>query len=105
MTGLARRTGWSIRRVRTIIEITVLAIGVVLGGKAGLGTVLFALGVGPSLRGPHLAPRTFGLSNMTDAPTPPNFTGLTCPACRKHVAVIENRLRARSSRVRASVVR
>jgi uncharacterized membrane protein YczE len=47
MTGLARRTGWSIRRVRTAIEITVLAVGVVLGGKAGLGTVVFALGVGP----------------------------------------------------------
>lgn len=47
MTGFARRTGWSIRRVRTVIEITVLAIGVLLGGTAGLGTVVFALGVGP----------------------------------------------------------
>lgn len=47
MTGLARRTGWSIRRVRTAIEITVLAIGVILGGTVGVGTVLFALGVGP----------------------------------------------------------
>lgn len=47
MTGLARRTGWSIRRVRTAIEIAVLAVGVLLGGKAGLGTVVFALGVGP----------------------------------------------------------
>ena len=47
MTGLARRTGWSIRRVRTAIEITVLAVGVILGGTVGVGTVLFALGVGP----------------------------------------------------------
>lgn len=47
MTGLARRTGWSIRKVRTSIEISVLAIGIVLGGTAGVGTVLFALGVGP----------------------------------------------------------
>ena len=47
MTGLARRTGWSIRRVRTVIEITVLVIGVVLGGTVGVGTVVFALGVGP----------------------------------------------------------
>lgn len=47
MTGLSRRTGWSIRRVRTLIEISVLVIGVLLGGTAGLGTVVFALGVGP----------------------------------------------------------
>ena len=47
MTGLARRTGWSIRKVRTSIELVVLATGVALGGPLGLGTVLFALGVGP----------------------------------------------------------
>lgn len=47
MTGFARRTGWSIRRVRTAIEISVLVIGLLLGGVAGLGTVVFALGVGP----------------------------------------------------------
>lgn len=48
MTGLARRTGWSIRRVRTVIEVTVLAVGVLLGGTVGVGTVVFALGVGPA---------------------------------------------------------
>ena len=47
MTGFARRTGYSIRSVRTAIEITVLVIGVSLGGTAGLGTIVFALGVGP----------------------------------------------------------
>ena len=47
MTGFARRTGYSIRSVRTVIEITVLVIGVLLGGTAGLGTIVFALGVGP----------------------------------------------------------
>lgn len=47
MTGLARRSGWSIRRVRTLIELSVLAAGVLLGGTLGLGTVLFALAVGP----------------------------------------------------------
>jgi uncharacterized membrane protein YczE len=47
MTGLARRTGWSIRQVRTWIELVVLAAGYVLGGTVGLGTVVFALGVGP----------------------------------------------------------
>jgi uncharacterized membrane protein YczE len=47
MTGLARRTGWSIRRVRTIIEVSVLAVGVLLGGTVGVGTIVFAFGVGP----------------------------------------------------------
>ena len=47
MTGLARRTGWSIRKVRTAIEVTVLAAGVLMGGTVGVGTVLFAFGVGP----------------------------------------------------------
>ncbi len=47
MTGLARRTGWSIQRVRTVIELTVLAFGVILGGTVGVGTIIFALCVGP----------------------------------------------------------
>ncbi|MBO9718165.1 MAG: hypothetical protein J7507_15525 [Pseudoxanthomonas sp.] len=47
MTGLARRTGWSLRTVRTGIEVTVLVVGVLLGGPLGLGTLLFAFGVGP----------------------------------------------------------
>jgi len=47
MTGLARRTGGSIRTIRTLIEVTVLIIGVLLGGRFGFGTVVFALGVGP----------------------------------------------------------
>ena len=47
MTGLSRRTGRSLRLVRSLIEVTVLAIGLVLGGTAGVGTVVFALGIGP----------------------------------------------------------
>jgi len=47
MTGLARRTGWSIRSIRTLIEVAVLAIGVLLGGVVGVGTLVFAFGVGP----------------------------------------------------------
>jgi uncharacterized membrane protein YczE len=47
MTGLHHRTGWSIRRARTTIELTVLVIGWALGGTIGLGTVVFALGIGP----------------------------------------------------------
>ena len=47
MTGLAARTGWSIRFTRTALEICVLALGWLLGGAVGLGTVLYALGIGP----------------------------------------------------------
>jgi uncharacterized membrane protein YczE len=47
MTGLVRRTGRSVRLVRTTIEVTVLAVGWLLGGTVGVGTVLYALGIGP----------------------------------------------------------
>jgi uncharacterized membrane protein YczE len=47
MTGLVRRTGRSIRLVRTSLEITVLALGWLLGGVVGVGTVLYALAIGP----------------------------------------------------------
>ena len=47
MTGLTRRSGWPLRRVRTLIELGALAVGVLLGGTVGVGTVVFALGVGP----------------------------------------------------------
>ncbi|MGH8890738.1 MAG: hypothetical protein ACRDV3_13405, partial [Acidothermaceae bacterium] len=46
MTGWAAR-GHSIRVVRTIIEITVLVIGFLLGGSVGVGTVVYALCIGP----------------------------------------------------------
>jgi uncharacterized membrane protein YczE len=48
MTGLARR-GRPVRVVRTGIELTVLALGAALGGSVGIGTVLFALTVGPNV--------------------------------------------------------
>ncbi|MFJ5957568.1 YitT family protein [Paenarthrobacter sp. NPDC092416] len=47
MTGLVRRTGWSVRLVRTGIEVAVLAVGWVLGGSVGVGTVVYALAIGP----------------------------------------------------------
>ncbi|WP_397402903.1 YitT family protein [Phenylobacterium sp.] len=47
MTGLARRTGWSLRLVRTGIEVTVLALGWALGGTVGVGTLLYAFCIGP----------------------------------------------------------
>lgn len=47
MTGLVARTGRPVWLVRTVIEGSVLLVGFVLGGPVGLGTVLFAFGVGP----------------------------------------------------------
>jgi uncharacterized membrane protein YczE len=47
MTGFSRSTGLSLRLVRTTIELTVLAVGWLLGGTVGLGTVLYAVAIGP----------------------------------------------------------
>jgi uncharacterized membrane protein YczE len=47
MTGLVRRTGGSVRLVRTGIEVTVVASGWLLGGTLGVATVLYALAIGP----------------------------------------------------------
>lgn len=47
MTGWVRRTGLSVRLVRTALEVTVVALGWLLGGVVGLGTVLYAVAIGP----------------------------------------------------------
>ncbi len=47
MTGVNARWGWPVWAVRTGIEVTVLAIGWLLGGQVGIGTVAFALLIGP----------------------------------------------------------
>jgi uncharacterized membrane protein YczE len=47
MTGVHHRFGWSIRRARTAIELAALVAGWVLGGSIGLGTIVFAFGIGP----------------------------------------------------------
>jgi uncharacterized membrane protein YczE len=49
MTGLVARGVGSIRVVRTGIELTVLAIGWLLGGTVGVATVVYALAIGPLL--------------------------------------------------------
>ncbi|GAB2996233.1 membrane protein YczE [Saccharothrix stipae] len=46
-TGFCARTGTSLRLVRTVVEVVVLAIGWLLGGTIGVGTVLYAVGIGP----------------------------------------------------------
>lgn len=50
MTGLHHRFGWSIAVARTGLEVTVLAAGWLLGGTVGVGTLLFAFGIGPTVQ-------------------------------------------------------
>ncbi|GAA3992494.1 membrane protein [Streptomyces plumbiresistens] len=47
MTGLHRRTGRSIRLMRTAVEVTVVTTGFALGGTIGIGTLLYAVSIGP----------------------------------------------------------
>jgi len=47
MTGLVRLTGWPVKWVRTVIEVAVVAIGGLLGGSVGVGTLVFAVTIGP----------------------------------------------------------
>lgn len=47
VTSVAARTGRSIRLVRTLVEVAVVVVGVLLGGQLGVGTVAFALAIGP----------------------------------------------------------
>jgi uncharacterized membrane protein YczE len=69
MTGAVRVTGWPIGRVRTGIELTVLALGWLLGGAIGVGTVLYAFAVGPLVQ--VFLPR-FTLARPTQAPVAVN---------------------------------
>jgi len=46
-SGIVRRSGLSIRLVRTSLELTVLVVGFLLGGTVGIGTVVYALAIGP----------------------------------------------------------
>ncbi|MFJ6215538.1 YitT family protein [Streptomyces sp. NPDC092296] len=78
MTGLHRRTGRSVRLVRTCIEVSVLAVGWLLGGTVGVGTVVYALAIGPLAQvflrrfpGPGAAgPRTVAAGRAEPAPQP-----------------------------------
>lgn len=56
--GVQRRSGLSGRLTRTIIEVTVVAAGVALGGRAGIGTVAFALLIGPTVQAAIMLTRT-----------------------------------------------
>ena len=61
MTGIARITGWPLGAARTAVEASVLLCGWLLGGLAGIGTLLFAIFVGPCV---HAAVRI--LSRLPD---------------------------------------
>lgn len=69
MTGLVARTGRSVRVVRTSIEVTVLATGWLLGGTVGVGTVVYALAIGPLVH--ILLPRFEVRAPVPVAPVPP----------------------------------
>jgi uncharacterized membrane protein YczE len=56
MTALHRRTGASLRVIRTALEGTALITGAILGGQVGIGTIAFALTIGPGMQ---YALRTF----------------------------------------------
>lgn len=66
MTGLHQRTGVSIRLVRTAIEITVVVTGFLLGGTVGVGTVLYAVAIGPLAQ---LFLRAFAVPRAADGST------------------------------------
>ncbi|MFF4630463.1 membrane protein YczE [Streptomyces griseorubiginosus] len=66
MTGLHRRTGRSIRLMRTGIEVAVVVTGFALGGTIGVGTVLYAVSIGPLAQ---LFLRVFAVSPASDSST------------------------------------
>ena len=68
MVLLSRRAGIRIGWARAAIEGTALVAGIALGGTAGVGTVLFALGIGPAV---DLAFRLFGMEVRPQVPADP----------------------------------
>ena len=50
MVAIHERTGWPVGAARAALECAVLVVGVLLGGPVGIGTVAFALGIGPAVQ-------------------------------------------------------
>ena len=50
MVAIHQRTGWRVGTARGVLECVVLVVGVLLGGPVGVGTVAFALGIGPAVQ-------------------------------------------------------
>ena len=65
MVALHTRTGWRLGTCRALLECTVLVLGVLLGGPVGVGTLLFALGIGPAVQ------LAFSLLRQTPSVPPP----------------------------------
>ncbi|MEU7427119.1 YitT family protein [Streptomyces sp. NPDC048362] len=73
MTGLHRRTGRSIRLTRTVVEVAVVVTGFALGGTIGVGTVLYAVAIGPLAQlflRVFAVPRASAGSTVVAGPTP-----------------------------------
>jgi len=66
MTGLVRRTGRSIRLVRTSMEVLVVVAGILLGGTFGIGTILYAVSIGPLVQ--VFLPRLTVADSTAEAP-------------------------------------
>ena len=64
MLGLSRWSGWSIRGTRIRVELVVLGIALLIGGSIGLGTLLFAFLMGPSMQA------AFKLFQVSKDPSP-----------------------------------
>ena len=74
MVALYTRTGWRVGTCRALLECGVLVLGVALGGPVGIGTVLFALGIGPAVQ------VAFRVLRQTAVPTPAVLTPRTAQA-------------------------
>ncbi len=67
MTGLVRRTGRSVRLVRTTIEVAVVSVGWLLGGTVGFATLAYAVAIGPLV---HLFLARLTVPVVEDVPQP-----------------------------------
>lgn len=68
MLGLSLARGWPVRRVRTLIEITALAGGTLMGARIGMGTLLFAVAIGPAVQ---IGLQLFGVVPRSRVPAGP----------------------------------
>jgi uncharacterized membrane protein YczE len=90
--AMVERTGWSIRAVRTVIELTVLGTGYLLGGTVGIGTVLYALAIGPLIQVfLELLPKHEGQRGGQGSQDHPDRRPETLPEDRAHAGVLGDR--------------
>lgn len=68
MIAISETTRWPVRRVRTLLELSVLLAGWLMGGAVGIGTVLFTFGIGPATQ---WGLQLFGFSSTGEELPPP----------------------------------